>query len=283
MKLARFWTRQPGEAVGPGGQRIRVVSRGWSNDSKEAAAALARDMAGRVAERIASGRQPAREYQYGERPLPEPILRQFADGAGGPRAVVTRNLYGALVLNTQDLMFVDIDRDSSRGTGQAGDLVSSVMSLFGRKAAPAQPPGDPVVADVQRVAERHGRAVRIYITAAGYRAIVTNIGFQSDNPQTEALLREFGADPLYIRLCKMQQSFRARLTPKPWRAGLGTPPVSFPFETPQEEGRFRSWEASYTATIARFATCKYVAHVGAGGIAPRSPFAAPCTRSSAVE
>lgn len=41
------------------------------------------------------------------------------------------------------------------------------------------------------------------------------------------LLTDFGSDPLYIRLCRLQESFRARLTPQPWRCRLQSLPVRF--------------------------------------------------------
>src|SRR5579884_2054294 len=138
MKLAQFWTRQPGEASGPNG-RIRVTARGWSNQSLEDAARVARETAQRVAQRVATGVTTG-HYLYGERPLPEPVLKAFGDAA-----VVTRNVYGAEVLNTRDLMFVDIDRE-----------------------------GGGVPRDIQNIAGRRGLSVRAYKTAAGYRAIVTN-------------------------------------------------------------------------------------------------------------
>ena len=270
MKLARFWTREPGEAVGPGGHRIRVVARGWSNDSLEAARDLARHTARRLAQRLLSGQGELGRYPYGDRPLPEPILREFPGGAGGePGAVVTRNAYGALVLNTRQLMFVDIDRgDAPDVAAAAMDLVSSVLSLFG-KAAPAPPKGgSPVLADVQRVAEASGLGARVYRTAAGHRAIVTGSRLDAGSGASETLLQQFGADPLYVRLCRLQQSFRARLTPKPWRCGLGPPPVSFPFATPQAEAQFRGWEAGYTATAARHATCRYLTAFGDPQVPP---------------
>src|SRR2546425_2082787 len=132
MKLAHYWTRQPGEAIAPDGRRIRVVSRGWSDENIQQAAAVARDVAQRVARRIASGEMKSQQYMYGVRPLPEPILREFANG-GSPRAVITRNMYGALVMNAQDLMFVDVDREDR-----------AVMN------------------DIQRVAEANGLAARVY-------------------------------------------------------------------------------------------------------------------------
>jgi hypothetical protein len=172
---------------------------------------------------------------YGDRPLPEPILRQFQNG-GRPRAVITRNMYGAVVMNSQDLMFVDVDRDENRP-----DLVMN---------------------DIRRVTEANGLAGRLYKTAAGYRVLITNVPFQPGSSPSENLLRQYGSDPLYVRLCRMQDSFRARLTPKPWRCGLPMPPVDFPYETPRDEARFREWEARYSAVSAGYATCRYLTTFG---------------------
>jgi hypothetical protein len=272
MKLARFWTRQPGEARG-----VRVTARGWSNDSLEAAAAVARDRARKVAERVASGQPKANQYGYGDRPLPEPVIREFRDGGDTPTAVITRNVYGALVMNARDLMFVDIDRESATapaGIAQdiAQELVSSVFSLFGKAKPPAPPPpppaADAVVTGIQRIVECHNLSARVYKTAAGYRALIVNARFEPGSGESEALLREFESDALYIRLCKMQESFRARLTPKPWRCNLSQPPVSFPFEGQKEEARFYGWVAKYTATCQAYATCRFV---GSFGAAPMEP------------
>ena len=267
MKLARYWARESGETIGPGGSRLRAVARGWSNDSLEAARAAARTAASRLAERLAAGRTDGARYPYGERPLPEPLIQELRDGAGEAAAVVTRNAYGALVLNSRELMFADIDRDDAAPAGPAGGLVTGLRSLFG-KPAPAAPAAEsPVLADVRRVAEARGLGVRLYRTAAGYRAIVTSAR-QPAGAASEDLLRQFGADPLYVKLCRMQESFRARLTPKPWRCGVRTPPVAYPFSGPADESRFRAWEAEYAAAGARYATCRYVASLGDARIAP---------------
>src|SRR5437868_9405110 len=99
MKLARFWTRQTAEAIGLDGERVRAVARGWSDQSVEAAAAVGRDMAQRVAQKLAAGAMKGGHYLYGDRPLPEPILYEFQNGGFDPRAAITRNVYGALVMN----------------------------------------------------------------------------------------------------------------------------------------------------------------------------------------
>jgi hypothetical protein len=261
MKLARYWTRAQGEAAGHIGP-IRVTSRGWSNESPEAARVAARDHAQRVAENIASKNVRSQQYLYGDRPLPEPVLREFQPDRDGPAAVVTRNVYGSTVLNTRDLMFVDIDKEEKPYGALAAGLTFGFRSLFG-KPAPAQT----VLTDIQAVAERNNLTVRAYKTAAGYRVLITNRAFQAGEHRTEDLLSQFSADPLYVRLCRMQESFRARLTPKPWRCGLQIPPVAFPFETPEEQSRFQDWEQNYTAAIQSYATCRYLTSFGSGPMA----------------
>jgi hypothetical protein len=156
-------------------------------------------------------------------------------------------------------MFIDIDREGP-AVPEPG-LLSSVKLLFS-KPAPA-PPEDPALEEMRRVAGRNGLALRVYRTAAGYRAMVTNAAWDPAGRETQSLLEEFGADPLYIRLCRAQESFRARLTPKPWRCGAGLPYATFPFLDSQEERRFQQWESAYKAKCGPFATCTYLASLGA--------------------
>ncbi len=61
-----------------------------------------------IAERLISHPDQRNQYQYGDRPIPEPLIQQL-----DASSVVTRNVYGALVLNVDHLMFVDIDRESA--------------------------------------------------------------------------------------------------------------------------------------------------------------------------
>lgn len=267
MKLARYWTRESAEMTGEDGSRVRVAARGWSNQSIEDARRLGREMASRMASALASDDFQRKRYLYGERPLPEPVVREFGNGGANPAAIVTRNSYGALVLNTRDLMFVDIDRDDQAPA--AAGLFSSVMSLFRQpELIPAAPPPSKVVGEIQRVAESNGLSARVYKTAAGYRAIIASARYQPGVVQSEGLLKQFGSDPLYIRLCKMQESFRARLSPKPWRCDQAQPPVTFPFTTPQEESRFQEWERKYSSAAAKYSTCRFVTIVGGGRTDP---------------
>jgi len=260
MKLARFWARQTADATDRHGRRVLASARGWSNDTIEAAAAMALQTAMRVAAMVADGRTKVQRYQYGDRPIPEPVIKEFAGGPA-PRAVVTRNVYGALVLNSSDLMFIDIDTNET--SNPITSLVTALMSLFGKKRPSPQTPVASGIDDaIARVAAINALSLRLYETAGGYRAIVTSAPQAATSEAALSLLREFGADPLYIHLCKQQESFRARLTPKPWRMKMWEPPVTYPFQTPAEQQRFDRWQDEYATASARFATCRFIRAIG---------------------
>jgi hypothetical protein len=244
MKLARFWTRADAEATSPRGQKVRASARGWSNDSIDAARALALQIAQQVANAIASGPVTKKRYPYGDRPLPEPVIREFAATGSDSSAVVTRNVYGALVLNANHLMFVDVDKSDSQTNATSDGIMNTIAS----------------------VVTKHGLSARVYETKAGYRVLITSTTFTAGSPEAESLLTEFGSDPLYIRLCKLQECFRARLTPKPWRCRMTDPPVNFPFETSNAQERFNRWQADYNAKTAPFATCSFLLAIGPGTV-----------------
>lgn len=252
MKLAKYWVRGSGAANG-----IEVHCRGWSDVSEADARRKADEVSQTVARRIAGGRHDRGEYLYGDRPLPEPVLEEM------PGGLITRNSYGCAVLNCASLMFLDIDHEDPAAAPAALDLFSGLRSLFGRTpaAAPVQPSG--IVAETETVARRHNLGLRIYRTAAGYRGIVTSLKFRPASDETRKLLDAFQCDPLYVRLCHAQDSFRARITPKPWRCGLAAPAVSFPFEGPREEAEFARWLREYQANSAQNATCHLLHTTGA--------------------
>jgi hypothetical protein len=61
-----------------------------------------------LAEKVSTGVDLDR-YGYGECPLREEIIQPLPSYSGSELSVVTRNVYGALVLNTTNTMFVCID------------------------------------------------------------------------------------------------------------------------------------------------------------------------------
>ena len=110
-------------------------------------------------------------YEYGAVPLREEVLGQIDGPDDRVLAVVTRNGYGSVVLNTEQVMFVDIDFPLAAAVG-----TSFFKGLFGRKQESAEDekqqrarqPIDNFIED------NPAWGMRLYRTFAGLRAIVTH-------------------------------------------------------------------------------------------------------------
>lgn len=245
---------------GPKRRPYRLESWGWSDRSVAAALEVARRRLSDVAARIASG-DLSRKYPYGERPLREEILRTFGETGAPNEAVVTRNRYGALVLNTARVPFIDVDAPDPEP-----DWFRKLRALFGRRL-PETP--DAVLERIRaacRRYERHG--FRIYRTRSGFRVLATDLLLDPTSASTRELLDAFGSDPRFVRLCAVQETFRARLTPKPWRCDRSLPPGQHPREDAAARARFEEWLRGYESACERFATCRFLESVGSESAVP---------------
>jgi len=143
--------------------------------------------------------------------------------------------------------------------------LGAVQRLFGKRANPAD-------AALERIAEWNKRhpdlGLRVYRTAAGLRGLITNEQFSPAQNQAFDILRELASDPLYIRLCRAQDCFRARLTPKPWRCQMKMPPVQYPFDDIKQELRFTEWAQRYKGASSAYAVCAFVKHFGPTQVHP---------------
>lgn len=119
---------------------------------------------------------------------------------------VSINSYFADILNAPNMMIVDVD-------------------LIGESSRPT----DPVITPYQSVAiaalkafqhENPTLGFRVYKTAGGLRYICTTEMFDPNSHKSDSLMRQLFTDPKYRNLCKFQETYRARLTPKPWRLGI---------------------------------------------------------------
>jgi hypothetical protein len=248
MLIPRHWVKTTGTTDDPGGKRYALSIWGWSATSRAEAAQVAERRLVEARSRIASGMTRADAYLYGKTPLREEIVRQL----GGDAAVVTRNRYGALVLNAARVPFIDVDVEAPSGGG--------LLALFKR-------PPDPALAVLERVraaASRARASFRVYRTAAGFRVLATDLELDPTSPSAGKLLADFGADPCFTTLCRLQASFRARLTPKPWRCGLLSPSTSYPREDAASRQEHEAWLASYEHAIRAKATCSFVETLGLG-------------------
>jgi hypothetical protein len=250
MKIPRFWARAGGSATDPAGQPFRLELWGWSQDSEAEARALAERRLADLTARVRRG-DGFDAYAYGGRVLREERVRVLGDDAS-PDAIVTRNRYGALVLNAARVPFVDIDLP---------DTTKKLFGFFARGSTTA----DAVLGRVRDACRRHGlQSFRVYRTKAGYRVIATDMALDPRSETTRSLLEGFGADPSFIQLCRLQESFRARLTPKPWRCGCPAPPGSFPRHDAGVQTRFAAWLREYEQRSAGYATCQFIESIGSG-------------------
>jgi hypothetical protein len=262
MKIPKYWAKSSQSIQQPGGRPYQVVTWQWSDVSREDAQRKADDRVREVADKVRAGQQLNR-YGYGERPLREEITQGVTNNIGSEVAIVTRNLYGALVLNAANAMFIDIDFSDKGTSGSSGGGFSWG---FGKRA-PSQE--DQHVERITTWASGHPDVgLRIYRTAAGLRCLITNQTFDPGQSYTLDILREFESDPLYVRLCQAQDCFRARLTPKPWRCNTPAPPSRYPWESNDREIQFRSWEKRYEQASRSYAVCKLVKQLGPQEIHP---------------
>ena len=199
MKIPKYWAsrvRVVPQTAGPG---LRLASWQWSDLSIDEAQQRADARLAVLVAKVTAGEELNR-YGYGERPLREEITQPVSSRAGSEIAVVTRNLYGALVLNAQNAMFIDIDfPEKSAGASVAGAL----QRVLGRQTPNVQE------LSVQRIETwANGRpdlGMRIYRTYGGLRCLVTNQLFHPGLPESTDILQSLNSDPLYMRLCKAQE------------------------------------------------------------------------------
>lgn len=269
MRFHRYWARS--QATVHGSRSWQLTAYGSSDASIEAALARAQEVAERAARAIEQ-RGSFDNYGYGDRPIREEIVEEI-HAHGTLAGVISRNSYGALVLNTSRAMFIDVDKPSAidwtTPLASSQSLVDVLRSLFGRGSQPQPQPQSPshestTLDRFQQVIDTHPElGARVYRTAAGFRLLVTSATFDPQSSGTDQLLAAFGSDPLYTRMCKAQDCFRARLSAKFWRCGATRPPSRYPWQDQQQEARYREWEQKYHARANRFATCELVATLGA--------------------
>ena len=172
----------------------------------------------------------------------EPVLLQPCEGN-----IVTRNRYGAVVLNSVTHCFVDVDSFKDSWLKRLFGLSKSPEILLLNKVATL-------------CAEDETLSARVYRTAHGWRVLLRGQGIAPGSERMLQLFRELQADPLYVSLCHKQQCWRARLSPKPFGLGLSR----FPFLTSSEQAQeqMSDWVQQYEARTATFAVCRLLETFG---------------------
>lgn len=246
MRIFTHWTRIEEEVILEG-QRRQLHCYGGSDQSLNDAARDGRQRMARVKDRI-RGALGKKDPAY------EADIREEITARLDARNIVTRNRYGAEVLNSTDVVFIDVDEPPFTWR----DV------FFGVETDLAKRKQRMVEAVRQRAAkpELNGLGIRVYETHKGVRLIVTGRPFDPRTKETQKFLRSFRADFMYTLLCARQGCFRARLTPKPYRMRIKTHRVVFPRLSGRAEQEHQAWLAEYQEKRVKYATCRHLFTLG---------------------
>lgn len=255
MNIPKIWVKAAREVRGKRGP-MQLAAWGWSANDRGEAQRLASEKLERMVRRVGQAEELSRDYAYGTRPMREEIIQELQTRGSEIAGIVTRNSYGALVLNTSQVMFVDIDLPAEGFAQRLG-------RLFGRKESVEAETLERVKTGLREISTA---VFRIYRTAAGFRLMATDRLFQPGSSESETIMKAVSADPAFVRLCRIQESFRARLTPKPWRCGLSLPPGRHPRDDGFDREKFAAWLAQYERNIMNKSTCRLLEEVGSGWV-----------------
>jgi hypothetical protein len=286
------------------GRQVTVRRWGWSDESAEQAQAHADTRTKDALQRILDGenllRREARIAYNGADgvPIREEILSRHGD------TIVTRNGYGALCLNTPDVLFADIDFGTPSlplgvfflvppgiaavaaflapghrfMVGVAALMGSLVLLALGWKLFQRLKvglAGGPEAQARRRILKaletRPDWKIRVYRTPAGFRVLVLHRRFDPTTSAVAEFFQALGSDPLYVRMCTKQHCFRARVSPKPWRIGIGDHVRPRPGVWPVHPARRKireQWVSAYDAAARGYASCRYLESFGQGSEDP---------------
>ena len=255
--LPQYWSPAEDRVQAPGGKTYALRLWGWSVSSAADAASVAARRLGEVAHRIRTGQPLGRDY-YPRTPLREEPLREIRGDSGELLGVISRNSYGAEILNTDQILIADVDLPSVRPAALRTRMLARIFGADKRDRQGLHSEGT-VVERIQEFARtRPHFGVHMYRTAAGFRVLITGAQAPPDSEEARRILSDLAADPLYARLCAVHRTYRARLTPKPWRAGMRALPHRWPWTNQAAADRAARWIGRYREQSARYAVCQRI-------------------------
>ncbi len=256
MIVPEYWSEAKTRITRDGKQRT-IMRFGWSDVSEDDAHENAKQRVREAIDRLRAGesvRALDHKVAYnGAEGLP--IREEIVERHG--ESVITRNSYGALCLNTPDVVFADIDVEAP------GFLRSMWLLITGAERNPFVTARE----EIEKFAvDNPGWLLRLYRTPKGFRVLVMHDTFDSVDERAFEFMQKLGSDPLYMRMCRNQKCFRARISPKPWRIGvehIKPRPGIWPVKREKMNVR-RDWIRRYEQKATRFSSCRYEATLGEG-------------------
>lgn len=291
MIVPLYWAQAERQIVQEN-RRLKIRRFGWSDESEIAAQQHADDRLDDAIANITAGeetllREPKVAYNGADGlPIREQIISRHED------TVVTRNGYGALCLNTPNVLFADVDaavRSSCSIYFYSLFLYAGAYIFVAREFAEARSiwlfllgaiffvtivgsgwhwaadrlagtPKDAARLRIEKFAKRSPNwGLRLYETPLGWRVLVTHTTFAPRSEEVSKFFDEIGTDRVYARMCFNQNCFRARVSPKPWRIGIDDRlrQRSGVWPVPAERLADRErWVREYNAKAAHFAACR---------------------------
>ncbi len=245
MNIPRYWAKTQAH-LRIGGQRTDYLSTfiGHSDRSDEEALKRARERVAAVQARIDNqSTGHAAEYEVCIR---EEIVKELSSDA-----VVTRNRYGAEVLNCARLIMIDVDKPPAQG-------------LWGQLFSPDKRPLKVRILDhLRRTISALDQQIgyRIYETHSGFRVIISGIKMAPKERAELKLFEAMNSDPLYAMMCRRQDCYRARLTPKPHRIQQKPIRLQVPYDD-EMRSTLSTWVQAYDERSRGYAVCRLVDVIG---------------------
>jgi len=288
------------------GRQITARRFGWSDTSQAEAQAMADQRAQEALRRLLTGeklerREPKIPYNGAEGvPIREEILSRHGE------VIITRNSYGAHCLNTPNVLFADVDihpQPSAQGIVTfltlaliaCGVLIGVrfhwipgiilvvfaviLKRVLGNAVRRRAQGSDAVQMQNHRAriaafsASHPDWHLRLYRTPKGFRVLVMHRTFSPDEPAVTEFFQALGTDGVYMQMCKNQHCFRARLTAKPWRAGMSAHMKPHPGIWPvraESLPKREAWVREYESVARQFASCQFLETLGSSTVDPQA-------------
>jgi hypothetical protein len=297
MIVPEFWAESQ-KPLSLNGRSVTIRRWGWSDTGQSEAERMAEARLQDAIIQIETGsdlqrREPKVPYNGADGvPIREEIVSRHGE------TVITRNSYGAKCLNTPNALFIDIDYPEVSGCGflfwnvafylLAGLAVGFFLMIWWlaviiwilglslavmttrlkRHLSGSSRDGfeerckKRIEAFLQRNPDWH---LRLYATPNGLRLLAMHRPFSPEEPAVAECFSALGADPIYVRMCRHQKCFRARVSAKPWRAGIATHLKPRPGVWPVADihrQRRAAWLEQYDRASSSYAACRFLESLG---------------------
>ncbi|MGL6261731.1 hypothetical protein [Vibrio sp. WXL210] len=258
MKFAKYWEKQEVTVSEKVFGKDVISVWGASNESSQAAKENAEKRLAAMQAFVGGDFDKKDDYEYWVDFVKEEIIEEIKSNDSRVLAILSRNSYGATVLNTDSVLFGDIDVPPS----------SFIERMLGKLGRPQKDKAY-YLKSIERYQKNHpDLSFKVYETHSGLRFIVTNRTFSPQESIVREMFTDLNVDPLYMRLCQQQECFRARLSPKPWRVAVDRPSSRYPRESEKEQLEFQQWLSKYKASSVNNAVTKYLASFGSEKVHP---------------